>query len=71
VSVLAVTKGVSGAAAASIVTSAANLAGMLYFGRRARNQLLAAEHEVGTPSDAIAPVDQIRNNDTPISVEFG
>ena len=71
VSTLAVTNGVSGAAAASIVTSAANLAGLMYFGRRAHKQLLAAEQEGGAPSDTPAPVDQIRNNDTPISVEFG
>jgi O-antigen/teichoic acid export membrane protein len=71
VSALAVLWGVSGAAGAAIVTSAANLTGLLYFGRKARNQLMSSE-ETGTNGPAgTPPVDQIRNNDAPIAVEFG
>lgn len=71
VSVLAVTRGVTGAAAAAIVTALANVVGLTYFGRRARNQLLRTEQD-GTRRPADAPaVDQIRNNDAPIVVEFG
>ncbi len=47
VSVLAVTNGVSGAAAGSIVGSTALVAGLTYYSRRARNQLLRSA-EVGT-----------------------
>ncbi|MGO9344642.1 MAG: oligosaccharide flippase family protein [Acidimicrobiales bacterium] len=71
VSVLAVTNGVSGAAAASIVTSAANLAGLVYFTRRARHQVLSSEQAGKDGPCSTSSVDQIRNNDTPIAVEFG
>lgn len=71
VSVLAVTNGVSGAAAGSIVGSTALVAGLTYYSCRARNQLLRSA-EVGTAdSDSSSPVDQIRNNDAPIAVELG
>jgi O-antigen/teichoic acid export membrane protein len=71
VSVLAVTKGVSGAAGAAIVTSAANLAGLLYFGRKARNQLMGSEQAASEGHFETPAEDQIRNNDAPITVELG
>jgi O-antigen/teichoic acid export membrane protein len=80
VSVLAVTDGVRGAAIAAIVTGMANMIGILYYGKRARDGLLEQienEKSGGTPGQA-GPVpelgktiDQIRNNDAPIAVEFG
>jgi hypothetical protein len=78
--VLAVTKGVSGAAAAAIVTGVANLAGLAYYGRAARDQLVQTESEQSNGKlgrdgeehrDEPQSFDQIRNNDAPIAVEFG
>jgi O-antigen/teichoic acid export membrane protein len=80
VSVLAVTDGVAGAAIAAIVTGIANMIGILYYGRRARNELLeqtdTEDPEGGSSKPGPVPdlgktIDQIRNNDAPIAVEFG
>jgi O-antigen/teichoic acid export membrane protein len=76
VGILAFTNGVSGVAGAAIVTGAANLAGLAYYERRARKQLLESESEHsgrdGSDQAQEGPsVDQIRNNDVPIAVEFG
>jgi O-antigen/teichoic acid export membrane protein len=75
VCVLAVTNGVSGVAGAAIVGGMANLAGLTYYGRSARAEVLRAEreHPHGEGSDqpqGAMGVDQIRNNDSPIAVEF-
>jgi O-antigen/teichoic acid export membrane protein len=76
VGILAFTNGVSGVAGAAIFTGAANLAGLAYYGRRARNQLLESEQERAGRGGSDqhlegSPVEQIHNNDVPIAVEFG
>jgi O-antigen/teichoic acid export membrane protein len=86
VSVLAVTNGVIGAASAAIVSSVANLIGLIYYTRRAQHNLMRSEMDSARDGDAAedgtaengpeqpetpGSLDQIRNNDTPIAVEFG
>jgi O-antigen/teichoic acid export membrane protein len=75
VCVLAVTNGVSGVAGAAIFSGAVNLVGLTYYGRVARKQVLDSEDELAGREGSDLPVvssqlDQIRNNDAPIAVEF-
>lgn len=87
VSVLAVIFGVTGGALAAIASGTAQVSGMLYYSHKVRKKLFeSGEDPEGTPDESSFEgrhgqpgpvpnlenvVDQIRNNDAPIAVDFG